>query len=60
MGGGAIENLCRICSGPGGHGIFAPIPIYLHENPNEHLNWKKNISLLISEVIGLPVKIHNI
>uniref|UniRef100_A0A8D8A3L9 (northern house mosquito) hypothetical protein n=1 Tax=Culex pipiens TaxID=7175 RepID=A0A8D8A3L9_CULPI len=50
---GNIANLCRICSAPGSHTIYAKIPPYLHEHPRECPRWTMPISRLLTEVTGL-------
>ncbi|XP_055595279.1 uncharacterized protein LOC129745915 [Uranotaenia lowii] len=50
-----ISSLCRICSAPGSHSLFAKIPPYLHEHPRECGRWKKPIHKLVTEVTGLDI-----
>lgn len=52
----SISELCRVCSGRGDFDIFAPIPIYVHENVFEHKQWKQNISKMIFDISGLSIK----
>lgn len=56
----AIKKLCRVCSGRGEFDIFAPIPIYVHENVFEHKKWQQNISDMIFDATGLLVNISSI
>lgn len=53
------DKLCRVCSAPGSHEIFAKIPVYLHGNCNEYLSWQKPINQLLEETTGLRVIYHN-
>uniref|UniRef100_A0AAG5DTI7 ZAD domain-containing protein n=1 Tax=Anopheles atroparvus TaxID=41427 RepID=A0AAG5DTI7_ANOAO len=50
-----IDSLCRVCSAPGSHSIFARIPAYCHEHYREYARWKQPIYLLISEVTGIEI-----
>ncbi|XP_058129955.1 uncharacterized protein LOC131286858 [Anopheles ziemanni] len=50
-----IDSLCRVCSGPGSHSIFARIPAYCHEHYREFARWKQPIHTLISEVTGIEI-----
>uniref|UniRef100_A0A182T614 ZAD domain-containing protein n=1 Tax=Anopheles maculatus TaxID=74869 RepID=A0A182T614_9DIPT len=50
-----FETLCRICSCPGSHSIFARIPAYCHEHYREYARWKQPIFQLIAEVTGVEI-----
>ncbi|XP_050080613.1 uncharacterized protein LOC126568214 [Anopheles maculipalpis] len=54
-----VETLCRICSCPGSHNIFARIPAYCHEHYREYARWKQPIFQLIAEVTGIKVTIND-
>lgn len=51
-----MDSLCRVCSNPGSHSIFARIPAYCHEHYREYARWKQPICLLIAEVTGVEIK----
>lgn len=50
-----IESLCRICCVTGTHNIENIIPFYMHANAEEIQCWLKPISVLISDVLNIPV-----
>ncbi|XP_058828765.1 uncharacterized protein LOC131688492 [Topomyia yanbarensis] len=50
-----IAGLCRICSAPGSHSLFAKIPPYLHEHPRECPRWTMPIGKLVTEVAGIDI-----
>ncbi|KAL9927443.1 uncharacterized protein ACN427_000630 [Glossina fuscipes fuscipes] len=51
----AWGNICRVCSSPADHEIFAKIPTFLHANCNEFLKWQKPINELIEETTGIKI-----
>ncbi|XP_055536127.1 uncharacterized protein LOC129724878 [Wyeomyia smithii] len=50
-----IAALCRVCSAPGSHSLFAKIPPYLHEHPRECPRWTLPICKLLAEVTGIEI-----
>ncbi|XP_053688289.1 uncharacterized protein LOC128737638 [Sabethes cyaneus] len=50
-----IAGLCRVCSAPGSHSLFAKIPPYLHEHPRECPRWSMPICKLVTEVAGIEI-----
>ncbi|XP_023298269.2 uncharacterized protein LOC111680795 [Lucilia cuprina] len=48
-------KICRICASPADYEIFANIPIYLHANCKDYLDWQKPINEMLEETTGLKV-----
>lgn len=55
-----MEKLCRVCSSGGEYSIFSKIPIYLQQNQNEYIQWKKTIAEYLEETTGLSVSIKSL
>lgn len=48
-------NICRVCASPAEYDIFDKIPVYLHANYKEFLNWQSPIYELVQDTTGLKV-----
>ncbi|KAM7354224.1 uncharacterized protein ACRADG_005970 [Cochliomyia hominivorax] len=48
-------KICRICASPADYEIFANIPIYLHANCKDYLDWQNPINEMLEETTGLKV-----